>query len=350
MNPLELILTPIGLTGAAFFLGVLVFMVRLTSLSGRHQKRVTRALMAAAKRQAERRFTVIVPLRRRGSSLEGLFENLGSMKYRKLSLVVVAYQTSGKHARRDVNSIARLHGLSVRIVKYRKGLTSEAIIAKQPVTDFIMTIAPEERVTKRFFEKASYALSTGADALEIRPVIRPSITLVSGWRALRSIFVQTSRLSWTRPPVTSGLQDMVIVRRRTFLDGASYRPARYLYESFGIVRTGLQFNKPTWRSLIVLLILSGGLVALCMVTPMNVLGYVTLLMAAVAGVAALMVVAQTVGLTVWDKVQLIALLPFYVIYELIALIGRVIRLGGSVTRKLRRTRQSAPRLRLARTR
>lgn len=191
MNLAELIvISPFTLVMAAILLLVVAAHYSLHLRTIRESRRLSRMLIAEAKKHVNQHFTVLVELDRKAESVLPLLEHLHAQDYAKLQVIVLVKHTAGKNASRQLASFKRRLGLKgLSVVMHKRGLTHETVLRRYAKGRFVMHLSTGMRLSPRFFINASYALlQRDTDVILPRMVIRPGLTIVSGFNALRAVW------------------------------------------------------------------------------------------------------------------------------------------------------------------
>ncbi len=351
MDLLGFIATPLGIVFITILLAVVFVMVRSVTSSARQQRIVYDTLLEAAKRRSLLRINALVSLRRKAETLHPLFEHLAAHGYPKLTLMVVIYQTAGSKAASELRRLAKEYGISVNVEMYKKGLDITARQAAQKSSDVCMVIDASDRFTPRFFEYVSFAFTQkDIAALRVRSVAQPDRTLGSGFSALTHVFKELYLGAFLKPaPLHKDVGSSPIVRTKVLARGSDPLVEGMLYDAFGRIQNATAYTAG-WRSALTFattaLIVSG----LVLVSPTDVLIYISLLITAVLLVIATIVIVQYQGLGVRHKLELIALTPLSPILWSIAIVRyAVIQLWLAASRlvrpRVKRTVRQAPQVR-----
>ncbi|GEM_PF-3399450 len=283
---------------------------------------ITAHYTGAAKQAALLPITVVVPLRRRADSLERLFRELEVHRYEHLEIIVVIYQTAGSRAQLQARQLARRHGLTVKTVRHRKGLSLERIAHSRARGEAVILLAAHDRLTHRFFEHASYALTQKVTALRVRQFVQLDARLITTLRALVTLCREAITHAWHRPRHTQGLRRGVIVRRDALV--RPYKEAAMLFDNFAVERPHESVH-PSVKSLVALGALLVAIGTLVATTPFDVLAYVSMLALGVIAIVVALLVIQHSGYRPLHKLALLSLLPFAPLYYLLWLIRAAAR-------------------------
>lgn len=318
MEESQFFLSPIGAMLFAVIVVVIAVVLRTSAVSTRQQRRVYATLLEAAKKAAHQSVTVIVPLRRRADSLEGLFAMLERQAYDQLDVLVVVYHTAGSRASAQLRSLGRRYHLRVKTVRHTKGRRLEDIATRRTKSDIITLISASDQLTPRFFEQASYAFTQDLAALRVRTFVQLDQRLGTAFRALQTLFSEILTHGWYRPTKQTGLIEGVLVRRHTLAAAHPYSVKTMLFDNFALSRPAEE-KTPTLRALIALMAVILITVVLVAFTPIDLLMYVSALAGGVLLITAALFIVQHIGYRFTQKAALLLLLPFVPLYVIGAL-------------------------------
>lgn len=328
MDGLEFFYSPIGIALLAAFVGALIISLRSTGQGAMQRRHTYDALMASAKKRALKKVSVVVPLRRKGATLSPLFAELARQHYKKLEVVVVVYQTAGRYGQRDVRQIAKEHGLTVRTVRHKKNLTLESVAQHDAKGEMVLTLQPHTMLTGRFFERVSYAFMQPIDAVTVRRFMVPDYSITSAYRSLRVVFQQTLRDAWPTKQTVTQLHEGVIVRRQALKKQTAIQAQSVLFDEYAL-STKRTIPRSPLLTLAMSVLISAVLLSLYLTTALDLLLYVGAFIVGVFLFTATLFVLQTKGLSVWQKAQLVLVLPFYPLIDYGRLIYASIRIIAS---------------------
>lgn len=317
-------LSPLGWVFILSLLSMMFVSFRMVSGTSKHRSAVRRTLMKSAKKRAQRKVSVVVQLRRRANSLENLFEQLAAQHYKKLEVIVVVYHTAGKAAPQATRTLARRHNLVVKTISHKKGLTNEIAAIRRATGDIVMLLSADTRMSERFFEKLSLAFTQPVEAVRIHQLSQIGQSLISAFRALETVFSELIRaVVFDRPVVTKGLQYNIAVRLSVLKSSKSYQAPELLHDEYALTSSH-QTKESTWRSAVALMSVCGVVALLLLTTPIDLLLYVGLILYIVLFVVMTVMLVQQVGLKRSEKMNLVLLIPFSLVAEVIALIIRTV--------------------------
>ena len=336
MDELRFIFSPIGIVLVLTMLAVMTFVLRNTGATAGQQRRVYTTLLDAAKQAALLPITVVVPLRRRADSLKRLFGELSVHRYDQLEIIVVIYQTAGSRAQSQARQLARRFGLKIKTVRHKKGFTLERIVHTRARGEAVILLAAHDKLTVRFFEHASFALTQKVPALRIRQYVRLDSRMITVFRALVTVCREAVTQAWHRPRKIHGLRPGMIIRREALIH--PYQDAALLFDDFAIERPH-EPSRPTFRSVVTLGVLLIVISTLVMTTPADVLVYVGVLALGVLLIVIALLVVQHSGYSLLHKLALLFLLPFTPIYYVLWLVRASARvLYGTAIARFRQPR------------
>jgi len=321
MDSFVFFLSPIGVVMIIVLLSMLVIGFRVMSQGASEQRRAYQSLVEQAKKRSKRKIAVVTTLRRRADSLRSLVNQLAISGYSKLELIVIIHHTAGSKAEQALAILAEQYGVSIKTVRYTKGDTTESLALQHSSSDYLMYVQPHQHMTRGFFERVAYAFATGADAIAVRRYRVPGRTLHSAFQSLRVIFQQALRMARAISQSEATLSEGIVVKRAALRSNTPFVVQHVLFEQFALT-TDSPSQQKAWRSIaegILLIILMWTLIA---TTSSDVLLYISSLLFVVFIVVAALFVMQYSALSVWQRVQLVLLLPFYPFVEVIRIIFR----------------------------
>ncbi len=324
MDGFEFFYSPIGIVLLAAFAGALIISLRSTGQGAAQRRRTYDALIASAKKRALKKVSVILPLRHKGATLAPLFAELARQKYQKLEVIVVVYQTAGRYGQRDVRQIAKEHGITVRTVRHKKNLTLESVAQYDAKGEMVLTLQPHTVLTERFFERISYAFMQPIDAVTVRRFMIPDDSIASAYRSLRVVFQQTLRAAWPTRQTVTQLHEGVVVRRQALKKKITVQAQPVLFDEYAL-STKRTVRRSPLLTLAMSIFISAALISLYMTTALDLLLYIGAFILGVFLFTATLFVLQTKGLSAWQKMQMILLLPFYPLIDYGRLIYTSIR-------------------------
>lgn len=340
MDELSFLFSPIGIVLALTMIAVMAFVLRNAAATAGQQRQVYATLLESAKKASLVPMTVVVPLRRRADTLESLFAELSAHRYEQLDLIVVIYQTAGSRAQAQVRQMARRAGLTIKTIRHKKGLTLERIAHTRARGEAVMLLTAHDRLTARFFEHASYALTQQVTALRVRQFVRLDARMITAFRAVVTLCREAITHAWHRPQRAQQLQRGVLIRRHAL--ARSYKQAAMLFDNFAVERPHEPIH-PTWGSVITLGVLLGIVALLVITTPLDVLLYVGALALGVVYIVVSLLIIQHSGYRTHHKLALLFLVPFAPVYYVLWLIRAAARvLFRAATATFRRPRSKRP--------
>jgi hypothetical protein len=180
-SPLFLAITGIG--------AVFLFLLFTSSLGQtKRARQVQLEMQQAARRQNQKKVTVLIELTRRADSCFALLDHLAAQNYRHLQVVVVVKQTAGKNALPSVRRYAKSLPLNLVAVKHTKGLSKQDAVRQHASGSLIVWLRPDEHLTDNFFEEVSlFFITASVGALQLRRQVELGDSLysaLSAWKAM----------------------------------------------------------------------------------------------------------------------------------------------------------------------
>lgn len=205
---------------------IILFVVSFNN--SRQVKSVYDYLIKDARKKSRRSFTIVTTLTRRVEAVTPLLDHLKQYKYKKLQVIVIVKQTAGSNAKRSLEAYRRRSGLSLTIVKHRRGLSYETTVERYATGDYAMQIDNNDRLSDRFFDLASQILySTNIGALSIRNHLRPRRTFLQAAWSLVYLFNGVGMVLGLN---RNKKYQHVIVKRKLIISGKSVDARLYLAE------------------------------------------------------------------------------------------------------------------------
>jgi len=122
-------------------------------------KRLYRRLVQVGKDHSQKSFTIVVTLRKKTTTILPLLEHIYSQDYQKMQVLVILKHTAGKHAQSELRSMRRKNKWQgMRIISYKKGQSDQDIVRRYAKEDVTIELLPDSRMTPGFFDDISYAL------------------------------------------------------------------------------------------------------------------------------------------------------------------------------------------------
>ncbi|MES2631074.1 MAG: hypothetical protein V4611_03890 [Patescibacteria group bacterium] len=315
----EFLVTPIGL----IIILTAVFLATMHVLSVNRSLKDTKAtrdaLLEQAKFQSLQSFTAITSVTKKANEVYAVLSHLDSHAYKKLQVVVVIEQTAYKNAKSHLEAYKKAHSsLDMRIVVRGKNTQDRAILRRYAKGEYVIRLTPKDQLTKSFFQYASYALTHDVQALRIRSLVKPEVSLTSGFISLLSLWRALIQYITRRSIKATGLIDGVIVKRSVLEADKQYQARAILHEEFAIVSSAQQLRSttklPLIHSIAYLLITAAILAALSFTysaTPSTIFVASLLLLLAAYVISSCLLLLSQKGLTFKESLTLILLIPFY---------------------------------------
>lgn len=205
-----IVLTPLNITIAIVLLLGVIFHYLLYVRAIRENQILYKKLIIEAKKRATQSFSVVVELDRRAENIFPLLDSLEAQDYKKLQIVVIIKHTAGKNAFKLLSAYKRKSKSKLTLVRHRRGMNTETIITRYATGRYFIRLTPGMRVSPNFFVNASYATLVSPNSIITpRQLDRPGRTLLSGFMALRTVWLSTFGQLRSRPFVPSTLEGVI---------------------------------------------------------------------------------------------------------------------------------------------
>lgn len=321
--------SPVVVTAAiiAFICIILQLVIDARRLS--HRNALYNMVIAKAKVQNAKSFSVVIELRRSADTLFPLLDHLSSHKYAKLEIVVVIKQTAGTKAQGKLAAYRRRTGSNIRLIRHRKGMTTDSVVRRYATGKLALRLEPDDRLSKDFFTYASLQFISPALHIALpRQLVIIDSTLTSALEATHTIWKDTIRhlRQAQLPHVEFGTTGVIYNTTAVKTEGTQKaRPAvphAEYTQLISIYHPKRTPQKPSLRSL-------PGSITVAITTVAIILGLtklgndIALLLSFIAAWYGVMLAAILVGdraYTVYQRLNMIVLSPFSLVYLILACI------------------------------
>lgn len=284
-------------------------------------RQLYRRLVSMAKVSIMERFSVVIELNRKADAVIGLLDHLYNQNYSDLAVIIIIKSSAGKNAKKELENYRRKKKVNgLRIIKQPKGVQLKSILARYVTGTFMINLLPSDRLSDKFFEEICLSsIAYGGPAIE--PVVYSSLnnTMISAistntdiWRhlALNTTGKVKTSAYIVRPTSRRSMKSIYVDSRNILSQKLSFKNRLIIIMSFAAILTALSY---------------------CMdINEIIILGS---LLFGIYAFINIWIIVKTKPYTVLDKINLILIIPFDLIYKILLMISTL--LSKSKTTKVR---------------